>query len=365
MTASLRLTLCLFTGALLVAQDTARLTGSVTDQTGSAIPGATVELRLPGGTGVLATTSTTAEGLFSFIGLRPVFVDVTITSTGFQKQTLRNLKLDSGRETSLPSIKLEVGAVTESVEVTGTIQSVQTTNAEISNTVSMDQVRRLPVLNRSALALIQTQAGVLTNGRTTTVINGMRTPFANSTYDGINVQDNYIRSNALDFQPNRLFQDQVAEVTVITSNAAASFGGGAAQVAFVSPSGSNELHGSAYWYNRNSKLAANTWFNNQARLPQAFLNQNQGGGTLGGPIKKDKLLFYFNWESFRLNQQSSVNRTVLTDTARQGIYTYRDTSGAVRQTNLLQPGQGADAGQDQQLPVGGFKRGVAAKHGGL
>lgn len=336
MTASLRLTLCLFAGALLFAQDTARLTGSVTDQTGSAIPGATVELRLPGGAGLLATTSTTENGLFSFIGLRPVSVDLTVTSTGFQKQTVRDLKLNPGRESSLPPIKLEIGAVTESVEVTSTLQSVQTTNAEVSNTVTTEQIRRLPILNRSALSVITTQAGVLANGRAATVINGLRTSFATSTYDGISVQDNFIRTNALDFQPTRLFQDQVAEVTVVTSNASAAVGGGAAQVIFTSPSGTNQYHGAVYWFNRNSSLSANTWFNNQAGLPNAFLNQNQFGASFGGPIKKDKLLFYSNWESFRLNQQTANNRAILTADARRGVFTYAGAGGAVQRVNLLQ-----------------------------
>ncbi|HZO57257.1 MAG TPA: TonB-dependent receptor [Bryobacteraceae bacterium] len=333
-----KLFLALFSALVATAvwgQDTARLSGSVTDPTGSPIPGATVSLRLPGGEGVLGTTNTTAEGLFSFIGLRPVTVDIVAESTGFQKQVIRGLKLDSGKETSLPAIKLEVGSVTETVEVTGTIQSVQTSNSEVSNTVSIEQVRRLPILNRSVISLIQSQAGIGSTGRTTTVINGLRTPFASSTYDGINVQDNFIRSNALDFQPNRLFTDQVAEVSVITSNPGAMFGGGAAHVGFVSPSGSNNYHGSLYWYNRNNATSANSWFSNQSGLSLPFLNQNQGGGSLGGPIKKDKLLFYFNYEAFRLSQQSSVNRTILTSDARQGIFTY-SAGGAVQKANVLQ-----------------------------
>lgn len=329
------LSAALLLSTAVFAQDTARLSGSVVDATGAPVPGATVALRLAGGTGVIASTATTQEGLYSFIGLRPISIDITVEAAGFQKQTIRGVKLDSGRETSLPAAKLEVGSVTESVDVTGIIQTVQTSNAEVSNTISMEQVRRLPILNRSVISLIQSQAGVGSTGRTTTVINGMRTPFANSTYDGINVQDNFIRSNALDFQPNRLFTDQVAEVSIVTSNAGAMFGGGAAQVAFVSPSGSNNYHGSLYWYNRNNATAANTWFNNQSGVGLPFLNQNQGGGAFSGPVIKDKLLFYFNYEAYRLNQQTSVNRTILTDDARKGIFTYQTAAGAVQQANVL------------------------------
>jgi hypothetical protein len=269
-----------------------------------------------------------------------------------------------------------VGPVTEVVEVTGGAQGCKLTNAEISTTMT-NEVRRLPLINRSPLALIQTQAGV-TLGRGNTVINGQRTSFANVTFEGVNAQDNFIRSNALDFLPNLLLaHDQVAEVTIVTSNAGAMFPGGTAQVSFVAPSGSNQFRGSLYWYNRNNKLAANTWFNNRDGIPRPFLNQNQAGGSLGGPIIKDKLLFYTNYEAFRLRQQSSANRTILTADARQGIFTYRDSARrAIRKANLSATGRRrpADPGhaglldqvpgpeKDQQFPRRRQQRGPAAQH---
>src|SRR5262249_51656026 len=88
--------------------------------------------------------------------------------------------------------------------------------------------------------------------------------------------------------------------------------------------------------NRNNALAANTWFNNRDGIKRPFLNQNQAGGSLGGPILKDKLLFYVNYEAFRVHQQSAANRTILTADARQGIFTYRDTAGNVRKISVLQ-----------------------------
>lgn len=327
--------LVLLAACSLVAQDTGRLSGSVLDPTGSAVPGARVELYLPGGQSPVLSTETTAEGRFSLIGIRPGTYDIVIEAAGFRKQTLRAVDINPGRETSLPAITLEIGSVTEVVEVTAVAPGVQLSNAEISTTVTNEQVRRLPLLNRSPLALIQTQVGV-TLGRGNTVINGQRTSYANVTFEGVNAQDNFIRSNALDFLPNLLLLDQVAEVTIVTSNAGAMFPGGTAQVSFVVPSGSNNFRGSLYWYNRNNKLAANTWFNNRDGIPRPFLNQNQAGGSLGGYIVKDKLLFYTNYEAFRLRQQSSANRTILTADARQGIFTYRDSAGTVRKLNVLQ-----------------------------
>ncbi|MEK7406389.1 MAG: TonB-dependent receptor [Acidobacteriota bacterium] len=347
---ALAVSLALIAGpTLLPAQVTGRLSGSVLDPTGSAVPGAKVDLLLAGGSTPVLSFTTTSEGLFTMIGVRPDFYDLVVEAAGFQKHTIRRVKIDPGRETSLPPIKLELGAVTATVEVISTIQGVQTTNAEISTTVTNEQVRRLPLMNRSPLALILTQAGV-TSGRGNTVINGQRTSFASATLDGINIQDNFIRANALDFLPNLLLLDQIAEVTVVTSNPGAMFAGGTAQVSFVTPSGGNAFHGSLYWYNRNNALAANTWFNNRDGINRPFLNQNQAGGSLGGPILKDKLLFYTNYEAFRLHQQSTANRTLLTTDGRQGIFTYRDAASAIRKANVLQlAGVAADPALQQVL----------------
>src|SRR5262249_14899681 len=150
--------------------------------------------------------------------------------------------------------------------------------------------------------------------------------FTNMTLDGINIQDNFIRDNSLDFSPNLLLLDEVSEVTVAISNTSSAFGFGSSQISFVTPSGTNTLHGSAYWSNRNYKTSANTWFNNQRGIPRPPLNENQVGGSLGGAIWKNKLFFYTNYEAFRLKQQVSVTRTILTSDARQGVFTYRDAS---------------------------------------
>lgn len=314
---------------------TGRIAGSVVDASGAAVPGATVQLTLVEG-GLAASTVTTTEGLFVFTGIMPATYDVTIEAKGFAKKSIRQVKVDPGRETSLPAAVLEVGSQTEIVEVSATVQGVQTTNAEVSTTITADQMRRLPMLNRSPLALITSQAGVTYNGRTNTIINGQRPSFSSVTLDGVNIQDNYIRTNALDFLPNLLLLDQVAEVTVLTSNSSAAVGGGSSQIIFTTPSGSNAYRGSLYWSNRNKAVAANTWFNNRDGIARPPYNQNQGGGSFGGRIIRDKLFFYTNYEAFRLHQQSSRNTTILTADARNGIYTYRDSAGQVRKVNVLQ-----------------------------
>lgn len=321
--------------SVLPAQITSRISGSVVDQTGAAIPNAAVDLLLPGGDRPVFSTITTPDGLFSMIGVPAGTYTLTISSQGFKRYTQVGLELTPGVERSLPVIHLELGATAETVEVKGEAMNVQTTNSEVAVTLTKSMVAALPSLNRSPQGFIQTQAGV-SNGRNgVSIFNGQRTTFTNVTLDGINIQDNFIRTNASDFSPNLLLLDQVAEMTVSTSNTNPAAGGGASQVIFVTPSGTNTFHGSVFWSNRNNALAANTWFNNRDRVAKPFLNQNQTGGTLGGPIKRDKLFFYVNYEAFRLRQQSPQNRTILTQDARNGIFTYL-ANGQTQKVNILQ-----------------------------
>jgi hypothetical protein len=317
------------------AQVFSRLTGSVIDASGSAVPSATVEVYLTGGAKPILTMETTAEGIFAFTSVPPGNYDVVVTAKGFRKTTERDVVLAAGEARSMAAIRLEVGATTETVEVKENATTVQTTNSEIATNVSRSQVMDLPILNRSPQGFVTTQAGVNSSRGGDSIINGQRTTFTNVTLDGINIQDNYIRTNAVDFSPNLLLVDQVAEFTISTSNTNTAAGAGASQVMFVTPSGTNTLHGGVFWSNRNSALAANTWFNNQSGVAKPFLNQNQTGGNIGGPIRKDKLFFYFNYEAFRLKQQSAQQRTILTSDAAQGIFTYV-VNGAPQKVNILQ-----------------------------
>ena len=317
------------------AQLSGRVTGSVMDASGAVVPAAGVSLYLAGGKKPLLITTTSAEGLFNFIGVRPAYYDLTVGSKGFLTTTLRGVSVDPARETSIPPIKLQLAGTTQSVEVSAVVQGVDATSAEVAETISMEQIKNLPILDRDVLSVLQTQPGVVFNGNSNTVINGLRTSYSNMTLDGINIQDNYIRDNALDFTPNKLRVGQVRQVTMINSNANAAASGGATETAFATPSGTDEFHGEVFWYNRNNHFAANDWFNNQSGIDRPFLNQNQFGGSIGGYIKKDKLFFYAAYEAIRAHQQTPVTNTILTDGARNGVFTYRDTANNLRQINLL------------------------------
>jgi hypothetical protein len=317
-----------------LAQFSGRVAGTVLDPSGAPVAGAEVSLSLVKGAKALVSTATGKDGSYRLLSVRAEDYDLTVAAPGFLKFTLHNLRVDAARETPVQSITLQLASVTSQLDVSANEDTVETGNAEISTTITPEQIRKLPVLDRDPLSLIQMQAGVASNGNSATTINGLRTSASNMTLDGINIQDNYVRDNALDYSPNRVLLGQVRTLTLVTSNQNSAASGGATQLAMETPSGSNALHAEVLWYNRNNDFAANDWFNNQSGTPIARLNQNQFGASLGGPIRKDKLFFYTNYEGVRTNQQSPTDTTILTADARQGIFTYKNKN-TVTKVNLL------------------------------
>ena len=331
---------------------TGSITGRVQDPAGLAVVGVEVKV-ISQGTNREFVATTNEAGAFTIPSLGVGFYRIEVAAAGFRKAVVENVKVDTGVTTSVPPIKIELGEVSETVKVESGTTVVQTTNAEIKDTVESHQMDKLPLLNRSPLTLLGLQAGVNTLGRTVTVINGQRPSLSNLTLDGINIQDNFIRSNSLDFSPNLVLLSQVAEFTVGTSNTGAETGLGASQVSFTTPSGTNDWHGDAFWYHRNNALAASAWFSNQLGRnaagdpvsPKPFLLLNQLGGSVGGPIFRDKLFVYGYYEAFRQRQQTLQNHTILTALARMGQFTYVPTcttacpagvtAGAPRTVNVL------------------------------
>jgi len=319
------------------AQVTGSLSGVVTDPADAAVVNASVRIFSAGGSDALITVQTTSSGRFLFPALNPDTYDISIQSSGFAPVTYRQIVVSPRLETSLPTIKLQLQSVAQTVEVIAEAQSLPTQDIQLSTTLTVNQIQNLPVLGRQITNLFSTQPGISSNSGLSTSVNGMRSSFANVTLDGVNVQDNFIRTNDLDYAPYRTTIDQVEEVTFVTANPSAAYGGGAAQVAMVTRSGTNQFHGTAYWYNRNNALSANDWFNNRDGVAQPKLNLNQPGFSLGGPVPltpkkllKDKLFFFTTYEWYRNKRQSSQIRTVLTDSAKQGIFTYN--AGGVRRT---------------------------------
>lgn len=328
-------------GNVAMAQTTnGRIVVTVKDQSGATIAGATIKITNEGTNQVFEATTNESGGFVS--PLLPIgFYTVSVEAEGFKTSVSEHAKVDIGQDYSI-SASLEAGGASEIVTVNAGEELVQTTNAEVKNVVTQKQIQELPLDGRSPLRLIQLQAGV--NGdlaRTNTVINGQRSSSSNVTQDGINIQDLFIRANALDFSPNRPTIAQVSEFSVTTLNPGAE-SSGSSVIKFATPSGTNSYHGSLFEFHRNSALGANDFFSNQFGLPKAQLIRNQYGYTLSGPVTipgvingKDKLFFFTYFEGFRQRQSSPTIGSVLTSNARQGIFTYRDNSGQTRTLDIL------------------------------
>lgn len=334
----------LFSVVLTFSQTTTgRLNGSVSGPDG-VLPNATITVK-DNKTEKEVTATSKEDGNFLFPQLEFGTYTVTIAASGFKTFVANELKIDVGRDYTLNPI-LEIGNVQETVTVTAGADVVTSTTAQVSNTVSPQQILSLPLIDRNPLNLITLQAGTASNPNQNTSINGLRTTFTNITRDGINIQDTFIRTNATDFAPGRPSVDDTGEFTIATSNQEADQGYGGAQIRLVTPRGTKDFHGALFAYNRNSAFAANGFFNNRNANPlinekPAFRNRNQYGGKLLGPLPipafgegtpffyKDKGFFFFAYEGIKDPISSLFTRTILTPSARSGVFTYnRATAGA-------------------------------------
>lgn len=268
-----------------------RLAGTVLDQQGGALPGATATLT-SSDTGFSATRVATGEGSFTFEQLPVGTYQLAVELASFSTATFRDVVINVGQEYSL-TVRLELATVRETVEVVAGVSLLRSTTPEISATLQQRQILDIPLAGRDVTNLIKSQAGVAgISNRTSTVINGGRPTWTQVTLDGINVQDNFIRTNGLDFLPNRPTSDMIAEFAITSSVQGADQAGGASTVRMVTPSGTNTLRGSIFEFNRDSALSANAFFNNSSGLPKPNLKRNQFGGRVGGPVIRNKLFFF-------------------------------------------------------------------------
>ena len=347
---SLVFTLSAFNASAQTSQTT--VSGTVKDQNDALVAGATITL-IDSRTKNERTATSNDDGFYIFANVLAGEYRLTADRTGFKKTEVQSVKVD----VSIPAtvnLVLEAGQISETVQTTASeSQSViNTENAELSTVVTEKQINDLPLNGRNPIQLAALQAGVSTNTSVrNSNVNGMRGSYNNITWDGINIQENYLRGN----QSSGLFAQAapsvvgVGEFTITTQNASASDGTGAAQIKIVTPRGSSQFHGSLFEFWRNSALNANTFFNNAAGQPKPYLNQHQFGGNIGGPFalprfgeggpvltQKNKLFFYTYYEETREAQQTLLTRTVLTAPARSGSFTYRRLDNQQLQTiNVL------------------------------
>jgi hypothetical protein len=322
---------------LAAAQATlGRVAGTVLDSSGGVLPGATVTLTNTG-TGQVLTAASGQGGAFLFPQVPVGTYRIKVELESFKTAEFTDVTVAVGQEYSLTA-KLEIGTVTEVVTVAAGASLVQTTTPEVTSTVMQAQVLNIPLANRDITNLIKLQAGVqgVTN-RANTSVNGGRPTWTQVTLDGINIQDNFIRANGLDFLPNRPTSDNVGEFSITTSVAGADNAGGTTSVRMVTPSGTNRFTGSLYEFNRDNKFSANQFFTNASQSPKPELSRHQFGGRAAGPVMRDKLFFFFNYEGFRQTTQTSQNLVVpVNPDFYNGVFRYSDLAGNVQSVNVLQ-----------------------------
>jgi len=334
------MTLAAFAALSFAQTNTSTMDGTVTDAQGASIAKAVVTVK--GETGQNIGTLTDDRGHWAVPALGTGTYSLTVKAPGFKTATRPGVKMDAGIPATVNMV-LEVGAVTEVIEVSGGAEVVESASATVSSDLTGRQVSDLPIPSRNATDLIVTLPGTQSPaGPRNTTFNGLPQATVNMTLDGVNIQDNINKNGSGGaFYPLVYPRtDAIEEVSVTNAaSGAESLGEGAIQVKFVTKSGTNNWHGGTFLQERNTYFNANTYFNNIDGLSRDRILLHQMGAHIGGPIKKNKLFIFFNYEIFRFPQswnESSIRGqlTTLTDSARAGLFTYKDSTGVVRQVNL-------------------------------
>ncbi|MBI4478248.1 MAG: carboxypeptidase regulatory-like domain-containing protein, partial [Acidobacteria bacterium] len=321
---------------------TTTLSGTVVDTSGGVIPGADVNVK-SNQTSTIYTAVTNEQGSFTIPSVQAGTYTVSVSLSGFKTAVLSNVTVNAAVPASV-RVTLEIGGLQETVVVQSEASSiVQTQSSAVSTTVDIRQVQNLPLMSRNALDFVTFLPGVNTpsTNRNSTVA-GLPQNAINITIDGINVQDNTLKSTDGFFTIVQPRLDAIEEVTVtMAGQDAQSSGQGAVQIQFVTRSGTNTFRGGLYHYYRNDTLNANTWFNKRNGVAKPELLQNQAGGRFGGPISipglfdwRGKAFFFVNYEEFRQPQQLTRTRNILSATAQAGLFRYT-AGGVTREVNLL------------------------------
>jgi hypothetical protein len=322
--------------SLLSAQSaTSSLHGTISDPKGLVVAGANVTLS-NAATGFSRTTQTNGEGVYQFLEVPPATYVLTVDASGFGKMKRENVVLQVSSPATL-SLTLQIHGGSEVVDVSGEAPMVNTTDATLGNNFNARQLTDLPSEGRDPVAILSLQPGVTYIGNTTNdqqnsdsrggAVNGARSDQTNITLDGLDDNDQlegYAFEGAM-----RTTLDSLQEFRVTTGNYDADSGrSSGAQVNLVTKSGTNKFHGSAYEYYRPNFTVANDWFNKQAELEAGqpnvpgFVLRNTFGGTVGGPIKKDRAFFFIAYEGQRTSDATQVTREVPTQSLTDGMLKY-------------------------------------------
>ncbi|MEZ5354602.1 MAG: TonB-dependent receptor [Bryobacteraceae bacterium] len=322
----------LFCTSAFAQQGAGTISGTVTDQQDAVVAGANIQIRNTD-TNAIFRASSNENGGFVAPGLAVGGYEITAEAPGFKKTVLSGITLQVNQTASI-NLRLEIGQVAESVEVTGESPLVNTSNATVGEVIENRRVRDLPLNGRGALALTLLTAGVVSNAGPTNSgfgdrgiqisslsINGSPSSMNNQMLDGSNNILSYVGEVGI---PPAV--DAVEEFKVQSGTMSSEFGftaGGT--INLVTKSGTNRLHGSAYEFLRNDKFDARNTFA-PTKLP---LRYNQFGGTLGGPIRKDRTFGFFNYEKYLLRRSSPRIATVPIAEFRTGDFSKLATNAGV------------------------------------
>ena len=327
------------------------LRGVVKDPSGAVVPGATVDIA-DSATGFKASATSNGAGEYRFPQIPPAKYTISVTASGFGSQS-KFAELLVNQPATI-DFTLSVQASQQVVNVSAEAQTLNTTDASIGNSMGNNMIQALPSETRNVPDLLSLQPGVFFLPQPATpamqdsrsgAVNGGRSDQGNITLDGVDDND---QVNGFAFTGVlRETQDSVEEFRVTTGNANADAGrSSGAQVSLVTKSGTNRFHGAAYEYNRPTITVANDWFNKQAEANSGLPNvpgkliRNIFGADLGGPILKDKLFFFANYEASRIAENTQVNQTDPTASYQQGILTYQgDSASGALENQSLTPSQ--------------------------
>jgi Carboxypeptidase regulatory-like domain len=337
------LLIVLVSSCSLFAQNaTSSLRGSVSDPQGAVIVGAQIELSRSE-TGYRTAHVTGKDGSYQFLQIPPGTYTLSVVSTGFSKQTATVALLVDQPSTLNVTLALESSASTVEVQAGAEI-TLNTTDASVGNAVDEETVAALPMEGRNVPDLLSLQPGVLYLGHNINQVNdsrsgavaGARSDQGNVTLDGLDNNDEvkgFAFTGVL-----RSTLDSVEEFRVTTTNNGVDSGrSSGAQVNVLTKGGTNQIHGSVYEYNRNTLTAANNWFNKQAEINADEPNvpgeliRNTFGAAVGGPVLKDKLYYFANFEMQRTAEAQQEIQTVPNAMFRKGYISYPNASGGTTQ----------------------------------
>lgn len=318
------------------AQGLSSVAGTVRDPSGAVVPQAVVTL-VNTSTGLERSAVTDAQGRYQFAQVQPATYRISAHAPGFTDAVIDRLELLVNTPATAELTFEKVGSVASSVSVTAEASLVNTEDASLGNAVGGKVITQLPFESRNVVGLLAIQPGVIYLGEPSPgalndprsgAVDGGKSDQGNVTLDGVDVNDQQNRASFTSVLQVTL--DSVQEFRTTTTNAGAEYGhSSGAQVTMVTKGGTNTVHGSLYEYLRNTDTSANSFFNNSANVARPQLNRNVYGASVGGPVKKDKLFYFLNYEGRRDASAATILRTVPTATFRQGEVLYGTTSGGI------------------------------------